>query len=56
MSALLIVVGTYLFVSGVLVWAGGRTMDRIGLTTRDRGLIALILGTILLVFGVFGWS
>ena len=52
----MIAAGIYLFVSGVLVWAGGRTYERIGLTTRNRGLIALILGTMLLVFGVFGWS
>lgn len=51
MSALLIAVGIYLFVSGVIVWAGGRSVERIGLTTRNRGLIALILGTGLLVFG-----
>ena len=52
MSALLVVAGTYLFVSGVLVWAGGRTMERIGLTTRNRGLIALILGTGLLIYAI----
>ena len=51
MSALLIVAGIYLYASGVLVWAGGRTIERIGLTTRNRGLIALILRTVLLVFG-----
>ena len=55
MSALLIVAGcpafTCLFQVSVLVWAGGRTIERIGLTTRNRGLIALILGTVLLVFG-----
>ncbi len=52
MSALLIVAGIYLFGSGVLVWAGGRTYERIGLTTRNRGLIALILGTVMLAYGI----
>lgn len=52
MSALLIVAGIYLFVSGVLVWAGGRTIERVGLTTRNRGLIALILGTGLLIYAI----
>ena len=52
MSALLIAAGIYLFVSGVLVWAGGRTVERIGLTTRNRGLIALILGTGLLIYAI----
>ena len=52
MSALLVVAGIYLFLSGVLVWAGGRTVERIGLTTRNRGLIALILGTGLLIYAI----
>lgn len=52
MSVLLIAVGIYLFVSGVLVWAGDGTVERIGLTTRNRGLIALILGTGLLIYAI----
>ncbi|MCY4544880.1 MAG: hypothetical protein OXD39_06555 [Gemmatimonadetes bacterium] len=52
MSVALIAAGIYLFLSGVLVWAGGRTYERIGLTTRNRGLIALIAGTVMLVYGI----
>ena len=52
MSVLLIAAGIYLFVSGVIVWAGGRTVERIGLTTRNRGLIALIVGTGLLIYAI----
>ena len=54
MSALLIFAGTFMFVLGVVVFSGGgnRNFARIGLTTRRRGLIALVVGVTVLTMGI----
>ena len=54
LSALLVFLGTFLFVMGVVVFSGGgnRIFARIGLTTRRRGLIAFIVGITVLTVGI----
>ena len=52
MSALLIFAGTFLFVLGTVAFSGSGKMERIGLTTRRRGLIALIVGITVLTIGI----
>ncbi len=52
MSVILVFVGTFIFVLGSVVFSGSRKIVRFGLTTRRRGLIALVIGLAILTVGI----
>ncbi|MCY3770887.1 MAG: hypothetical protein OXG98_02540 [Gemmatimonadetes bacterium] len=49
----LMLVGMFLFITGLLAMAGGNNMERIGLSTPRRGKIAMVVGVIISTFGTF---
>ena len=48
----LMLVGMFLFISGLLAMAGGNNMERIGLSTPRRGKIAMAVGVVMNTTGV----
>ena len=48
----LMLVGMFLFISGLLAMAGGNNMERIGLSTPRRGKIAMSVGVVVNTIGV----
>ena len=48
----LVLVGNFLFITGLLAMSGGHNMHRIGLSTPRRGMIAMIVGIILFTSGI----
>lgn len=46
-------VGMFLFITGLLAMSGGNNMERIGLSTPRRGKIAMAVGVFMSTFGIF---
>ena len=46
-------VGMFLFITGLLAMSGGNNMERIGLSTPRRGKIAMVVGVFMSTFGIF---
>ena len=49
----LMLVGMFLFITGLLAMSGGNNMERIGLSTPRRGKIAMAVGVFMSTFGIF---
>ena len=50
--AALMFVGMFLFITGLLAVSGGNNMERIGLSTPRRGMIAMIVGMGMFTIGI----
>ena len=50
--AAMVFVGNFLFITGLLAMSGGNNMERIGLSTPRRGMIAMIVGMSMFTIGL----
>lgn len=50
--SVLMLAGNFLFITGMLAMAGGNNMERIGLSTPTRGMIAIVVGVTMSTIGI----